>query len=175
MRSAQRDLRLLAGFVSFSTGMSQPTVVDAAVPSSTAMPLGVTINVTDPLTSPVVCFTGPASPIQFIEYLCAVPVNGSAKWSGNAVIGGIPIPALITDPENTSDSFYRVCRYTPSALGTTTSNAEHPASYLDVTDALTNQNFLVIRAGDGTTAFTCPGDDPGRPGNSNTFSYQPAP
>ena len=45
---------------------------------------------------------------------------------------------------------------------------------------LLNQNFLVIRAGDGTTAFACPTDVPVDPAagnlvNSNTLVHQPAP
>lgn len=166
------DLRLLAGFISFATGPTQPSVADAAVPSSTAVPMDVTITVTDPLASPVLCITGLASPFQYVEYFCALPVNGSAKWSGYPTLSGVAFALSATDANALA---FRACRYTPNASGTTTLNSEHPATYTDVTDGLLNQNFLVIRAGDGTTPFTCPGDDPGRPGNTNTFPYQPAP
>ncbi len=55
-------------------------------------------------------------------------------------------------------------------------NVDHPLDYDKVTGALTNQNFLVIRAGDGTDdAFECPGDDAGTPYvNGNTWHHQPA-
>jgi hypothetical protein len=63
-------------------------------------------------------------------------------------------------------------------------NADHPLDYgapapdtskLGVVGALTNQNFLVIRAGFGGVAFECPGDDAGTPYvNGNTWHHQPA-
>ncbi len=166
------DLRLLAGFVSFSTGVTPPTVADGASPSSTAIPLDITITVTDPLAAPVLCFTSLTSPFQFIEYFCALPVNGASKWSGYPTFSGPTFALSATDANALA---FRVCRYTPSVSGTTTLNSEHPASYVDVTDTLTNQNFLVIRAGNGTVPFNCPGDDPGKAGNTNTYPYQPAP
>ncbi|MBK7062116.1 MAG: hypothetical protein IPH51_17035 [Rubrivivax sp.] len=55
------------------------------------------------------------------------------------------------------------------------SNAEHPLDYLDLTQSLANQNFLVIPAGDGTTAFTCPADDTATPLlQGNTWDHQPS-
>ena len=169
---ASSDLRLLAGFISFSTGATQPTVTDAAVPSSTAVPMDVSVTVTDPLSPVVQCITGLTTPFLYVEYFCAVPVNGASKWSGYPTLAGVTFALSATDA---NASAFRACRYTPDPSGTTTLNSEHPATYTDVTDALTNQNFLVIRAGNGTVPFTCPGDDSSRPGNTNTFPYQPAP
>ncbi|MBK9362618.1 MAG: hypothetical protein IPM99_16590 [Rubrivivax sp.] len=54
-------------------------------------------------------------------------------------------------------------------------NVEHPLNYLDLTESLINQNFLVIRAGDGATPFDCPADDAATPLiNGNTWHHQPA-
>ncbi len=53
-------------------------------------------------------------------------------------------------------------------------NLDHPLDYLNVMGPLRNQNFLVIRAGDGSTAFECPGDDPATPLiDGNTWRHQP--
>ena len=55
------------------------------------------------------------------------------------------------------------------------SNAQHPLNYLDVDSGLLNQNFLIIRAGDGTSAFDCPADDASTPFvNGNTWHHQPS-
>ena len=72
---------------------------------------------------------------------------------------------------------YRVCRYTrlvgdPPAPSTR--NVDHPNTYTNVTTALLDQNFLVIRAGDGTDSFACPGDDTSTPlVNGQTWLHQP--
>jgi hypothetical protein len=54
-------------------------------------------------------------------------------------------------------------------------NVDHPLDYLNLTESLINQNFLIIRAGDGTTPFDCPADDGGSPLiNGNTWHHQPS-
>jgi hypothetical protein len=78
---------------------------------------------------------------------------------------------------------YRICRYTPATSDAQViPNQWHPRNYTNVTmlEQLTNQNFLVIRAGNGSTAFTCPTDVPADPAagdfvNSNTLPHQPPP
>ena len=86
-------------------------------------------------------------------------------------------------------SRYRVCRYTPAANDAQViPNQLHPRTYNKVgaDEALTHQNFLVIRAGndDGVTtspqAFICPKDVAADPTtgdfvNSNTLLHQPPP
>jgi hypothetical protein len=84
----------------------------------------------------------------------------------DARIWGMPgATATCTEPDPQTDP------PTPSRI---LRNADHPLDYDKVTSALTNQNFLVIRAGDGTNAFECPGDDTGTPYvNGNTWRHQP--
>ncbi len=65
-------------------------------------------------------------------------------------------------------------------------NADHPLDYggaqpfserpiaKAVSSPLTNQNFLVIRAGDGAAAFDCPADDAATTlVDGNTWRHQP--
>jgi hypothetical protein len=55
------------------------------------------------------------------------------------------------------------------------SNADHPLNYVYVYKPLVGQNFLVIRAGNGTTAYACPADDSATPLiQGNTWHHQPA-
>ena len=78
---------------------------------------------------------------------------------------------------------YRICRYTPAANDAQViPNQWHPKNYsnVDASQPLSNQNFLVIRAGDGTVPFICPTDVPANPDagdfvNSNTLTHQPPP
>jgi hypothetical protein len=88
-------------------------------------------------------------------------------------LGTLP---LATSTADASASRYRVCRYTPDPATDTPSvgNVGHPLDYAAVGTALTNQNFLVIRAGDGTTPFTCPTDDTSTPlVDGDTRRHQP--
>lgn len=109
-----------------------------------------------------------------IEYFCIIYPNASITWSG----------ALNITPEAFSDggsatwtigsgsSEYRVCRYTNASTDTTT-NADHPKVYSNVSGNLINQNFLVIAGPKG-----CPSDSAADPSsgdfvNSNTLAHQP--
>lgn len=91
---------------------------------------------------------------------------------------------LADDAADKRSSRYRVCRYTPAASDAQViPNHLHPRTYVNVgaSETLTNQNFLVIRAGDDvTTSFQCPIDAPADPAssdfvNSNTLLHQPPP
>lgn len=193
-------LRLLAGFVNYATGPAQQLPADAENPPSAAFALDVAIDATDPALLTVACFKD-LQP-HYIAYFCAVPVDplAGSKWSGRSYLTGGTL-SVATSAADASASRHRVCRYTPvrgchpavgsviwGAPGSTASctgasptpsrkmsNAEHPLDYLDLTQSLANQNFLVIRAGDGTTAFTCPADDTATPLiQSNTWDHQPS-
>lgn len=173
--TAVTDL-LLSGFVRFSTGSVQPNAVDAEAPTSTALPgVGVQVDQTAPSTATVGCFVD--STAAWVEYFCAVPVTvATPRWSGRSLLNGLTLAATAAD--NTA-SAYRVCRYTPDRAHTAVSssfpNSNHPLDYVDVAAPLVQQNFLVIRAGDGTAAFTCPADNALTPDvNGNTFDHQPA-
>ena len=176
----------------------QPEAADAELPTSEAQLVGVQVVQTAPSSRTVECYEELGA--MFVSYFCAVPVNTSSPplaWSGRAIVDGLPPAADLTD---FSASRYRVCRYTPvrdcqpavgsfvwGAPGATLActgadptpkrrlaNIDHPYTYTNVATPLTNQNFLVIRAGNGTLPFDCPGDDTGTPNlNGNTWRHQP--
>jgi Tfp pilus assembly protein PilV len=190
------NARLLAGFVAFATTTATPE--DAERPPSPSQPVGVQVTQTAPVSSTVTCFTQQEP--TYVAYYCAVPVDliTGNRWSGRAEVLTSPLAISVLDA---SAARLRVCRYTPvrgchpavgdaiwGETGATAScsgaaptpkrkmtNADHPLDYFDLDESLINQNFLVIRAGDGTTPFDCPADDGGTPLiNGNTWHHQPA-
>lgn len=185
---------LLAGYISFATDVIAPTPADAETPPG---PLGLTaaelsamgVEVTTttrwgiftPLGS-IPCYVATAS--SYLRYYCAVPYDGvsgptQGEWSGISNLTGIThLATSLADPSATN---LRVCRYTSIRAHSTTPpaprlpNAEHPLNYTEVAGPLLNQNFLVIRAGDGVSAFDCPADDTSTPYvNGNTWRHQPS-
>lgn len=168
------NARLLAGFVRFALGSSQPSSSEAESPSDNG-PGGIDVVVTQtaPTTGSVACFENDQN--DYVAYFCAVPVtSANPRWSGRSLLTGLSLASSIA---STSSSERRVCRYTTTRAQTTVptiSNAEHPLDYVDVEVGLQNQNFLVIRAGNGTTAFDCPADNTGTTFiNGNTWHHQP--
>jgi Tfp pilus assembly protein PilV len=175
---------LLSGYVRFATGSTAPTPADAENPSSLALPsVAVSVALTVPSTATVGCYEQIFT--QYVSYYCAVPTTTSApaRWSGRSTISGIPISASLADDD--ADR-YKVCRYTPGrgedANGDgkpdgdfpLNGNLDHPLDYVNVTGALRNQNFLVIRAGNDSMPFDCPADDPSTPLiDGNTWHHQP--
>lgn len=176
---------LLSGFVSYSDptktippdapppGPKQPVGADAELPaadSSTFGSVGVEVSQTVPAAGVVSCAidTLPLSS----AYYCAMPITLATQyWSGQSYLTGL---TLASDGTDASVGKSRVCRYTPLPTDVA-ANIDHPLNYANVDKPLINQNFLVIRAGDGTTAFTCPGDDTTTPYvNGNTYRHQPA-
>lgn len=167
----------------------------AEAPPGDAVPVDVAMG-------SVACYEEAPDATGAVAYFCAVPVNDERKWSGRAAVAGRTDGSLpLIDSRSDADAAkYQVCRYTPvrgcqpavgstiwGAPGATASctgtaptpqrrmrNADHPLDYLDVTESLVNQNFLVIRAGDGSTAYDCPPDDATTPyANTNTWHHQP--
>lgn len=170
------DYVLLAGFVDFALTATAPgpTGADAERPTSNAFPLAISVNQTAPSTGVVTCYQPTITPLTYIPYACAVPVSPTAPhvWSGQSVLSGLTIASSAADA--TASSF-RVCRYTPALSNATVVTAlEHPLTYNAVETSLPSQNFLVIRAGDGTTAFACPPDGSDPFINGNTLPHQPA-
>lgn len=109
-----------------------------------------------------------------IEYFCIIYPNTNITWSGDLTIapGAFSDGGSATWQIGTGSTQYRVCRYTKASTDTTT-NADHPKTYSDVSGNLINQNFLVIAG-----AKTCPSDSPANPAggdfvNSNTLAHQP--
>lgn len=175
----------LTGFVRFATGTVQPTPALAEAPTEAPMALQVLVDQTHPLVQVVNCYHELGA--DHLAYYCAVPIDlTDSKWNGQARISGIP---LITAAGDVASTKYKVCRYTPvrdcqpavgdtiwGAPGVTASctgsdptpkrrlnNQDHPLNYLGAGTPLTNQNYLVIRAGFAGTAFTCPEDDTSTP------------
>lgn len=164
---------LLAGFVRFSLGATQPLPQDAEAPVDA--PVGgvqVLVNATAPAVSTVTCVQQAFA--SYIAYYCAVPLASTPPvvWSGRSVLDNSTLAIAAT--AGTSASQYRVCRYTPDATVDTAANADHPLDYANVSTSLINQNFLVIRAGNGSTAFQCPLDDSSTPDfDGDTRAHQP--
>ncbi len=166
---------LLRGYVNFATTLTAPSPADAEIPPSSALAVSVQVVQTAPTASTVTCYTQATA--SHVAYFCAVPVtDADPRWSGRSQVTGLALAASVADADPALVPLFRVCRYTPVrdhvAPG---GNDDHPLDYVDVPGALTNQNFLVIRAGDGTTAFDCPADDATTPlVNGNTWHHQPA-
>lgn len=167
--------RLLAGFVRFATGSLQPTGVQAETPGSPALPVAIAVQQTAPSAGVVACQTQPM--VSHVAYFCALPVAAQApRWSGRAQIAGLAWAAHRAEVDATR---YRVCRYTPQrahlAAPISMKNEDHPLDYVNVERGLTQQNYLVIRAGDGSAAFDCPDDDLATPFvRGTTWHHQPA-
>lgn len=167
---------LLSGYVRFATGNTQPTPANAESPPSSAFALDVQVNLTAPAVQTISCYeqTLPA----YVAYYCAMPVTSTPpyQWSGRSALVTVSGQPIATESSDTAPGHFKICRYTP-VLGNTppNGNVDHPLDYSNVPGPLSNQNFLVIRAGNGSTAFSCPGDDASTPYvNGNTWPHQPA-
>jgi Tfp pilus assembly protein PilV len=170
------NLALISGYIRFATG-AQPTAAEAELPTDpvpTALAaLGIIVNYTAPLPGGFVssssggCYVGPPSPSNYLEYFCAMPLAFVGYTSNNTWTGVLdlvlPTGTVATDVGTDNGAArYRVCRYTPDPSTDTPAggNEAHPLTYTSVGGSLSNQNFLVISAGDGVNpAFSCPVDD----------------
>lgn len=174
------DARLLAGYVRFATAAAPPTAADAELPQGDVQPVEVEVDQTHPVAQ--------VGTVQCAEetldgatraYYCAVPVGTMTTWSGRATVQGLALATSVL--EDADDTRFRICRYTlhreHRAVGAgipPMRNLDHPLDYSLVGLSLTNQNFLVIRAGNGTAAYDCPADDPSTEQNTTTWHHQPA-
>lgn len=172
---------LLSGYVRFATG-HRPDTADAETPPPIDVALLTSIQ------TPFVTLQRSGSPALVVEclhqiaaayvaYYCAVPLaSGSTTWSGRSTLHLSNLATLprddVLDTRNAANKV-RVCRYTP--MPSPTRNIDHPLNYADVRGALTNQNFLVISAGDGNNRFVCPDDDPDTAPMTKTLEHQPEP
>ena len=175
---------LLAGHVRFATGLVPPTAADAELPPGpleiTAEQLAavrVVVERTAPVVDRVACRVQRRG--DHLRYFCALPVAGDAgavpRWSGRSLVVGLPLAADRLDAR--ADAF-RVCRYTRARRHAEVpgiANHDHPLDYADVVEPTGQQNFLVIRAGDGFHAFDCPDDDPATVWvDGRTWHHQPS-
>ncbi len=153
--------RLLSGYVRFATDLVQPSYVESRNPPDAVATSGTSVNVTltEPSSSVVACYQSPFTTLAYVAYFCALPVGTVDQWwSGRATVDGLPLATSISPADVL---LYRVCRYTTSRWNTSTpvvANQDHPYDYSTVKNSLTDQNFLVIRAGNGSTPFSCPDD-----------------
>ena len=189
----------LSGYVRFATDLMQPDAAKAENPSSTALNLAVQLALTSTghASPDHACYAAaPGSALTTstaVPYFCAVFfLPGTVPlWSGMSFLEPLAVvePAggvawtIAADASDPASTHYRVCRYTPaSSDAQNIPNRLHPRNYSNVLaiEPLTNQNFLVIRAGDDLTAFQCPTDVAPDPAagdfvNSNTLPHQPPP
>lgn len=143
---------LLAGFLRYALGNTPPTTADAlnppSPPSAMPAPLQLWVQRTAPSALDVACYTEDVvAPSFYTAYLCAIPVtvtnNIVQGWSGR--LDFRPASLMAATLAETSATRVKSCRYFANG------------SYADVTGPRANQNYLVIRAGDGlATAFACP-------------------
>lgn len=138
----------ITGFVRYATTATQPTAADVADANANGPEFPASLRIELDQTAPLAlandreCFESDFGGRTYREYACAVPVeNINPRWSGAIDFDDPPLASSAA--ESRSDR-YRICRYHANA------------SYTDVRVPLANQNFVVIRAGDGTTPFVCP-------------------
>ena len=166
------DLQLLSGYINFAT-TDMPSLAEGELPTDAPPSPSISAEVvmTLPSASTVSCYTQIAP--SYIAYYCALPITTLTRnWSGRSRITGLPISSTLADA---TPSKFKVCRYTPTATDTPPGgNARHPLDYTNVNGPLTNQNFLVISAGDASVgAFGCPGEGPSPFIDSHTYRHQP--
>lgn len=135
-----------------------------SLPQSVANPDGVgfpdfgveaTQTLTDGTASIATCYLDAAVSDTQRSYYCAMRITATdAKWTGQlAFTSPLPISSSLADP---SAANYKVCRYHAAA------------SYTDVKASLVNQNYVIVKAGDGSTAYACPTSSTPR-----TWAHQP--
>jgi hypothetical protein len=173
----------LSGYINFAT-RSAPTAALAERPDGTpdgsiGNDFGVQV-LEDYPSGTVTCFLG-ARTATAIPYYCAMPtwtsgdLTDSPQWYGKLQFMNGHDLTLANSATDATPTSRRICRYTTQKTATAVpSNINHPLYYSAVTDALSNQNYLVIKAGDGTSAYLCPGDDLSTLWiNGNTYPHQP--
>lgn len=151
--------RLVAGYVWFS--LSSPPSAD--VPASEAFALQPTFVFPATNTPTAECFDDSASvrgPLR-IQYYCAVfPSAIGGTWSGYLSMG----PATYWRGDAAA---FQLCRYSADLDGSqSVSNREHPLDYVNVSENLLNQNFLVV-----LRSQTCPVGS----GVNRTVQHDPRP
>ena len=149
---------LVSGFLRYAMGAAQPSAAQAAEPPSAPSDapasnlMEVRVNhATVGFASPMQCVTehvnpGPGVFDYFTAYYCAVPVTVipgvTPHWTGSLSLG--PAASMAPALATMVTTKLKACRYHTAA------------SYALQSAPLTNRNFLLMRAGDGAAAFTCP-------------------
>ncbi len=166
-RMAGGGALLLSGLIRFDLSDAP----DPGAPHSSALPVGISLLLSEAAASPAPphCASNAAGAVArklaAVSYHCLVyPRARDQRWTGRSELSGVAADLRV----------YRVCRYSADHnRDGRIANIEHPALYQDVDGHLTQQNFLVIRAG-----RPCPSglpEDPalGRLLDTGTVSHQP--
>lgn len=173
---------LLTGYIRFATGLDPATTVPSVseTPPGPATLLGVGVTRSSPTAAEVstlpTCYSELVHSNAAVAYYCLVPTGTFATWSGTSAVtevNGAALSNLATDSTDSSSTRWRVCRYSPSISETLPER--HPATYTAVAQSLSDQNFLIISAGNGSVVYSCPGTGPDPRINTNTVLHQPAP
>lgn len=157
---------LLAGYVQYSLGTFPgfvPSSTNIGALPSEASQLIVTVNQTAPSSyagTAVTCYSSTFDALT-LAYYCAMPVvlvpGVPPVWSGSLAFAypaaPPPAPALAASAAMYDLYLRKACRYQVSGTYTLESRS------------LLNQNYLMIRAGDGTVPLSCP---------TPTLLHQPA-
>lgn len=169
--------RLLAGYVSFATAAAAaPSGLDSQNPPGDWEPLEVEVVQTAPaaVAGTVACYE--ETVLASVAYYCAVPIHIDSMWSGQSRVV-LPAARAFDAAAPDDPARRRVCRYTPVrehlVAPAQIRNEDHPLHYAAVAKSLVQQNFLVIKAGNGLTSYDCPVDGPAAFRNSNTWRHQP--
>jgi Tfp pilus assembly protein PilV len=158
--------QLLSGYVRFVGSSAQPTPAQVtaptdAIPVSDAPLVQVQVVQTAPTTGTIACFEEVATDRTYVLYFCAIPVASPAlAWSGRHRLDP-SWPTIAPDLASNSAALAKVCRYNRALTG-----LEPSPLFANINAPLTNENLVLIRAGNGATAFTCP--------NPPTREHQPA-
>lgn len=134
---------LLGGYVRYATSMAvAPTAADAMNPPGSHEPLSIVLQRTSPEPAlSIGCYQDVVGDV--VTYFCAVPLAGAdGGWSGTLNFG--PSPPVATAHDSSVATERRICKY-PQTV-----------NLVDISSGLINQNYLVIRAGNGTSKFDCP-------------------
>jgi Tfp pilus assembly protein PilV len=189
--AAAFDQQLLSGYVRFADVSQTASVSQALLPTGTGLNLDIelTLTSTGHAGDPVCFDTAPATeaeaalPGLAAAYYCAVPLRPAGTWAGRTRIRPQAWEAS-ADPawqiQAGGPGHYKVCRYTTMtgdgfSANDGKTNADHPLDYAEAAlrwqprQALTQQNFLVIKAAD-----TCPAHSPSAQEtvNANTRLHQ---
>ena len=169
--------QLLQGSVNFASTAAQASATEAVSPTGVAFAVEVKVMRTLPAVLTVAsgtgCFTTPPLAGQNnVAYYCAVPVSANVAdpptWSGYSIVtsADLPVAPVVGDKST--------CRYTTQRNDDAIANNKHPRAYSAVGAALTQQNFLVVKAV-ANSADDCPDGAPLPPGSTTFPQPQTAP
>jgi Tfp pilus assembly protein PilV len=145
---------LVTGYLRYATRLVQPTSSDVTDANATgdgsgnypARPnMALVQSAPTALAGTRSCFVSARGGLSYRSYFCGAAVQtGSPVWSGRVELSDRSTFEIAEDAVDDDDDRYRVCRYFSTD------------PYVDVQQPLYEQNYVVIRAGDDSTAFTCP-------------------